>query len=61
MSDQSSSSVQAPHANGFQQRTLADIILQKIQDKERAQGLASTSGYTSLPFLSFLTMCDHCS
>ena len=36
--------MQAPHAGGFQQRTLADIILQKIQDKERAQGQASTSG-----------------
>ncbi len=40
--------MQAPHANGFQQRTLADIILQKIQDKERAQGQASTSGYAPL-------------
>ena len=39
--------VQAPHAGGFQQRTLADIILQKIQDKERAQGQASTSGYAT--------------
>ena len=43
----SHASVQAPHAGGFQQRTLADIILQKIQDKERAQGQASTSGYAS--------------
>lgn len=41
--------MQAPHAAGFQQRTLADIILQKIQDKERAQGQASTSGYPLLP------------
>ena len=40
--------VQAPHAGGFQHRTLADIILQKIQDKERAQGQASTSGYACL-------------
>lgn len=37
--------LQAPHAGGIQQRTLADIILQKIQDKERAQGQASTAGY----------------
>ena len=36
--------VQAPHAGGLQQRTLADIILLKIQDTERAQGQPSTSG-----------------
>lgn len=44
--------MQAPHAGGFQQRTLADIILQKIQDKERAQGQASTSGYASTLMLT---------
>lgn len=46
--------MQAPHAGGFQQRTLADLILQKIQDKERAQGQASTSGYVEqLPIPHF--------
>lgn len=48
--------MQAPHAGGFQQRTLADIILQKIQDKERAQGQASTSGYV----LDYTNLNVHC-
>jgi len=50
--------MQAPHANGFQQRTLADIILQKIQDKERAQGQASTSGYA--PLHCIILSMHHC-
>ena len=52
--------MQAPHANGFQQRTLADIILQKIQDKERAQGQASTSGYAPLHCIHSSRMVHHC-
>ena len=37
--------LQNPSGSGpLQQRTLADIILQKIQDKQRQQGLPSTSG-----------------
>lgn len=52
--------MQAPHANGFQQRTLADIILQKIQDKERAQGQASTSGYAPLHKIHSSRVMHHC-
>ncbi|KAL3141390.1 hypothetical protein ABBQ32_004967 [Trebouxia sp. C0010 RCD-2024] len=42
--EQALAAFMAPHAGGFQQRTLADLILQKIQDKERGQGQPSTSG-----------------
>ncbi len=52
--------LQAPHANGFQQRTLSDIILQKIQDKERAQGQASTSGYAPLHCIHSSLNMHHC-